>query len=171
MRAIYMEGGGWPPLLDGERFPESIAAAGRRALKAGGFMPKRLPLRWLQNRQSPPAPICSCLSFVILHLSFPFPASQTWSKPVKTNNCWSSADFLVCCVAGFQARAQNDVVRPADLEIGAVVLPTHTAALFAEAVERAAELAARRAIGRAAHRNRLWPGRQCLGRRRRRPHL
>jgi hypothetical protein len=54
----------------------------------------------------------------IYHSSYapaPVKAGQSWSKQ---NHRWSSADFQVCRVAGFQDRAHNDVVRPADLEIG-----------------------------------------------------
>jgi hypothetical protein len=82
MMAISMEGGGWPPLLDGERVPAGKVAASRRTPNGRGSMPKRLPLRRFQNRQSLPVPIHSCLSFIILHLSFSISLPR-WSNRVK----------------------------------------------------------------------------------------
>ena len=55
--------------------------------------------------------------------------------------------------------------------MNSVVLQTDTAARFRGGGAAGGRIAARRAVGGAADGNRLWPGRQCLGRRRGRPHL
>ena len=44
-----------------------------------------------------------------------------------------SADFQVCCIAGFQTRSPHEVARPADLEIGDTTGLETCATSFADA--------------------------------------